>query len=91
MSWQADTPKQVPEHAPPLLDVSPALLCAGQNQHASVGNSLAHVLVLHGAGCIFVTTVGVWVVAVGLGVAQRSDGWVFGGFYHDQPSLVENP
>lgn len=81
----------MPECAPPLLDVSLALLCAGQNQHASVGNSLARVLVLHGADCISVTTAGFWVVAVGPGVAQHSDGWVFGGFYHDQPSLVENP
>lgn len=85
VSWQADTPKQVPECAPPLLDVSPGLLCAGQNQHPSVWNSLPRVLVLHSSGCIPVTTGVIWVVAVGRGVAQHNDGWGFRGFYHDQP------
>lgn len=86
--WQADTPKQVPERAPPLLDVSLELLCAGQDQHPSVCNSLPHVLVWHSSGCSPVTT-GWSLWAEGWHNTLKVKGGFFAGFYHDQPCLLQ--
>lgn len=47
---------------------------------------------LHNCGrSPFATTVIIWVAAAGHGVMHHSDVHFFGGFYHAQPHLVENP